>query len=445
MKTLGLRGRLTLFVVLGALVALTGLVAGFNLLLGDSLDSDADRVLEARASAALESVDVESGKIRAGESPDEAIPDSQVWIYRGSHALERAPGPPELQRLADSLAGGPRTSVDQESTDSRVLAVPVERGTTRSGTIITALSTEPYEATANKALVGSAIFAAVLLVLIAIGTQVLVGRALRPVVRMTEEAREWSESDLDHRFNAGDPHDELTTLATTFDSMLERLASALRNEQRFTAEISHELRTPLAAVIGESELALRRERSPGEYREAFAGIHRRATQLQATLDSLLLAAGSRAATGERANVNDAVGRAIDGLSALTAQNGIAVSRHGDATAEVAANGRVVERALSPLLENACRYGASAVEVEVARENGEVVVSITDDGSGVDEAEAESLFMPGRRGSAAARNGAHGAGLGLSLARRLAQALGGDVRAVAGGGGARFELRIPTAA
>jgi signal transduction histidine kinase len=67
---------------------------------------------------------------------------------------------------------------------------------------------------------------------------------------MTAEAATWSERDLDHRFKAGEPHDELTGLAATFDRMLDRLASSLRREQRFTAELSHGWRTPAATGMG---------------------------------------------------------------------------------------------------------------------------------------------------------------------------------------------------
>ena len=82
-----------------------------------------------------------------------------------------------------------------------------------------------------------------------------------PGVRMTRQAAEWSEHDLDHRFALGAPHDELTELASTLDRLLDRLAASLRHERRFSAELSHELRTPLARVLAEAELALRRDAS----------------------------------------------------------------------------------------------------------------------------------------------------------------------------------------
>src|SRR5437763_1333463 len=113
------------------------------------------------------------------------------------------------------------------------------------------------------------------LILVLVIARWLLGASLRPVVRMTRQAAEWSEHDLDHRFALGPPHDELTELSATLDGLLDRLAASLRHERRFSAELSHELRTPLTRVLAESELALRREREPHEYRQALEAIPRR--------------------------------------------------------------------------------------------------------------------------------------------------------------------------
>ena len=132
--------------------------------------------------------------------------------------------PRSVQRLANSMAGGPKTHAEDQSTDLRLFAVPVTQGATRAGTVVSAISLEPYEHSASKALTGSLIYAGVAFLLVLIATRVIVNRALRPVARMTAEAADWSEHALDHRFNVGEPRDELTQLAATFDDMLARIA-----------------------------------------------------------------------------------------------------------------------------------------------------------------------------------------------------------------------------
>ena len=115
---------------------------------------------------------------------------------------------------------------------------------------------------------------------------------------------------------------------------------------------------------------------------------------------------------------------------------------------------VIERILQPVIENACRHGHGEIRVGVTTENGDVAVTVADDGPGVPAGDRERIFEPGVRGigdaddngeagpGAGAGFGA-GAGLGLPLARRLARAAGGDVLAEPGVGG-RFTIRLPSA-
>jgi signal transduction histidine kinase len=445
MSRLSLRTRLTILVTLAAAVTLAVLTVGFNLLLRSNLDADADRVLQARASAALEGISVRHGSIRVKESPDRAAPDTQVWIYSGSRAVEHPPGPGSLQRLADSLAGGPRVHAEDPASDTRLLAVPVARAA-RIGTVVSALSLEPYEHSTSRALVGSLIFAAAALLLVVLATRLVLTRALRPVARMTAEAADWSEHDLDHRFNVGEPYDELTQLAATFDSMLARLASSLRHEQLFSAELSHELRTPLAAIATEAELALRRSRGDEEYRQALREIAARASEMEKTLGALMSAARAESLADLGTAPAEHVGeQAIAACESVARDSG--VDLHLDAPRgplRVDADADTAERILVPLIENGCRYGGSRVELRI-RPNGDFAeFLVQDDGPGLEPDEVGRVFEPGFRGSAGSSDDRSGAGLGLPLARRLARAVGGDVVADANGAGGHFRARIPLA-
>jgi signal transduction histidine kinase len=102
---------------------------------------------------------------------------------------------------------------------------------------------------------------------------------------------------------------------------------------------------------------------------------------------------------------------------------------------------VVERIVAPLIENGCRHARSAVTVTVAREGTTGVISVSDDGDGVASGDLERIFQPGVR--LAPRPDEATAGLGLALARRLADAAGGSILAHPGPGG-RFTVRLPLA-
>jgi signal transduction histidine kinase len=323
--------------------------------------------------------------------------------------------------------------------------VPITAGGRRLGTVVAAASLVPFERSARTALAGSVIFALVVLVAIVLAARWAIGAALRPVAEMTAQAERGSVSDLDRRFSTGKPYDEVTQLAATFDRLLARLSAAFRRERSFSAEVSHELRTPLAKLVGEADLALRRDRTPDEYRRALAAVRRDAAELTRTLETLLLAA--RADAGGERSVSDARDAAAAVSSALEAE----AREHGvrievdvpDVPVPVGADSAAVERLLAPLVENGCRHAERTVRVGVRRSDGEVRLLVEDDGPGVDASIRERVFEAGVRGTEADGDRI-GAGLGLALARRLARALDGDVEYEVpnGGPGARFRVKLP---
>ena len=434
-----LRGRVTLAVAAIGLLATIGLTLGFNILLRSSLDTDADRVLTARANAALAGVSVHQGRVVPREVADEAAPDAGVWIYQGTKPIERPVAPGRVQRLADQLVRANGKQAESPQEDLRLSAIPIADGGTRVGTVVVALSMEPYERSASRALAASLVFAVFMLAMLVVAARVVMGRALRPVAEMTAEAADWSEHDLEHRFDMGEPTDELTQLASTFDSMLARLAANLRHEKRLTAEISHELRTPLAAIAAEAELALRKPQGDEAYREALRSIQRRTTQLTQVLDTLLAVARGDAALERSAPANqiaeEAVAQAADG-----AQIDLRLAKD-DPVVSVGTSAGV--QILAPLIDNARRYGREQLEVRIERRGGNVRFSVADDGPGIRVEEAEEIFDPGARGSAA-HGSRDGSGLGLALSRRLASAVGGSVAAVPEASGGRLEVVLPLA-
>jgi len=208
----------------------------------------------------------------------------------------------------------------------------------------------------------------------------------------------------------------------------------MRREQRFSAELSHELRTPLSRISAEADLALRRERDSGEYRQTLEAIRRDADQLSRALETLVAAARQEGGPPRgTADAYSAVEAAIGGCGALAGDGGVeVVLERPSAPIRVGLDSDIAERILQPLVENACRYGRREVRVSLARDTNKVVYTIRDDGPGIAGHERELIFEPGARGTAAAEDG-DGAGLGLALARRLARAAeaspeGGIVRA-----------------
>ena len=228
---MGVRTRLLLAAVGAVAIALVIGVAAFNLVLMQRLSDNAVSLAHAQAEEELASLEVVDGKlvVRTGLERQEGV-SGPVWVFQDAKAIEQPRAPAKLRAAAAALAGGPeRTTRVDESI--RLYALPVRNAGVRVGTVVVGVRLEPYKETATVALVGSVAFAAVILAGVALLAHWILGKALLPVSRMTEDAAAWSEHDLDRRFDRGEPYDELTRLAATLDTLLERLrpASATSN------------------------------------------------------------------------------------------------------------------------------------------------------------------------------------------------------------------------
>jgi two-component system, OmpR family, sensor kinase len=439
---LGVKARLLVAVVCAVGIALVGAVTAFNLLLGQRLSASATALARAQADALLSSLEVEGGRVVPPDGRQQGIVSAQGWVFDGPRVLEAPRASPTETAAARSLEGGPERSLDLDE-EARLYALPVVRAGVRYGTVVSAVSLDPYEQTGRAAMIGSLILACLLLAAVTLISRWMLGRALLPVSRMTESAATWSEHDLDRRFDLGEPYDELTRLAATLDGLLERNAASLRHEQRFAAELSHELRTPLARAKAETELMLRRHRTADEYRLALEAIDRNVDEMTRTVEALMAAARQEAGlTQTTSDLREAVSTAVSSAREAAGDGKIRVALPREPV-RVRVDQDLLTRIVQPLVENALRYGRSAVEVELVRNGSVACIDVVDDGPGIGDDECDLIFEPGTRG----RAGSHrddGAGLGLALARRLARSAGGEIVVGAGAAGGRFSLRLPVA-
>ncbi|MFE3764493.1 sensor histidine kinase [Streptomyces sp. NPDC059104] len=272
-------------------------------------------------------------------------------------------------------------------------------------------------------------------------TRLAVGRALRPVRTMTDQAARWSATASEERFSGAPRPAELARLGASLDAFLDRIRAALRHEQQLTSELSHELRNPLATIVAELDWWQARPRNEHETLTAQRAIGDAARSMRTICDTLLAEAreDARGVPGTTA--------VLPVLNALADRTDPAVvpvrvtcaQEDRELTAGVPA--AVLERILSPLLDNALRYAATAVHLRAFREPGRVRIEVGDDGPGVPEDFRAHLFRPGRRADPG--DGHDGAGLGLPLARRLARSAGGEAElGEQSAGGAVFVVRLP---
>jgi signal transduction histidine kinase len=447
---MGVRDRLLLAVLLTVAVALVSMTVAFNIVLGALLESDIDDRLSALVSDTNRSLRIEGGGISlprpAGDIKELG---SQIWVFAEGRTLSSPAVDPDIEAAAKALQDQPYMFVDVPDHDVRLLGVPIvdsRDNTIRIGTIVAGLNMASYDRVETMALLGTVAFTALLLLVVGLVGQWALNAAFRPVSRMTSEAEAWSTTDLDKRFEMGEPHDEVTQLAHTLDALLDRLAASLRRERRFSAEISHQLRTPVAKIKAEAELALRRGRDAEYYQDSLRSVVRSADQMASTVETLLAAAKDTGSLARgRTDVAQLMNDVTAGVGVLANDHDVFLTTGSSPeNLSVGVGSDIAAQIILPVLENACRFAQSKAHVAVERRGKEVFFIIQDDGPGVGDGERDKIFEPGVRGSAARKGSKkpRGAGLGLSLARRLAQAASGDVELEPSDIGARFIVRLP---
>ena len=413
-------------------LAMIAVVVGIQLLLGLQAQRDIDRVLDEKAASTGTVIDQAS--TTSLTVPAEAL-EPGVVVYDSTGNPVAGSIQTGTRDAADDLA-----TTDVERTASgpgdqvRLKAVPFTTPSGEGGVLVVSQETAPYERSEFYALLatgalGLAVVAATALVALRVTRQ-----ALAPVTQMAERAADWSEHDLTHRFDLGPPTNELAALGETLDHLLDRVASAIRSEQRLTSELAHELRTPLTSIQGSADLALLHGVDDPEIRAFLLQISSSARVMGGVISTLLDIAreGSletRDSTCTVAEVMEAIVPALpEGIELQDDTRG--------STARIAAPSGLVARAVQPLVDNATRHATRQVTLHAVDGAERILLTVADDGPGVADGIRDSLFEPGVTG----HDG--GAGLGLGIAIRVARSFGADITVAGPASGSAFTVSLP---
>jgi two-component system sensor histidine kinase MprB len=262
--------------------------------------------------------------------------------------------------------------------------------------------------------------------------------AVAPVKRLTEASERVTETgDLSERIEAHG-QDELSRLASSFNTMLAALEQSTQAQRQLVADASHELRTPLTSLRTNIEVLAGEHRLPeADRKRLLTDVVGELGEMTTLIAELIQLARGDQPIAEPADVRldllaaDAVDRARRTRPNVTFTTNFEESLvHGDPA--------TIERAVSNLLDNAAKWSPAGGEVEVSVQDGQV--TIRDHGPGV--AEEDMPFIFDRFYRARSARGMPGSGLGLAIVRQVAEAHGGEVRAEAAeGGGTRISLRL----
>jgi signal transduction histidine kinase len=287
--------------------------------------------------------------------------------------------------------------------------------------------------------------------LAAIGGRWISCRALEPVTRMAQAAGNISALDLNRRLPRAGTNDELDELGATFNELLDRLQISFEKQSRFASEASHQLRTPLAAILGQLDVALRRNRTADEYRQALGAARKQASQLTRIVEMLLFLtredADASSPALDRVELRGWLGEQLQAWEQRPRGSDIRMNISSDERLWVNVHSEMLRQALDNLLDNACKYSepGSAISVSLDQIGNAVHLAVQDNGIGVAEEELPHLAEAFFRSHRARQRGTGGVGLGLAIVRRILAALGGQLQVESRhGAGSRFVIVLPTA-
>jgi heavy metal sensor kinase len=287
------------------------------------------------------------------------------------------------------------------------------------------------------------------LLLAAGGGWFLARRALRPVERMRETAHRISAEHLAERLRGSGAGDELDRLAQTLNGMLGRLDEAFNQVRRFSADASHELQTPLTILKGELEVALRAPRGPEEYRQVLRSALEEIDRIASLTDGLLLLA--RAGAGvlrmdrQPLDLADLVADVLERVKVLADSHSIHLAVGPVEHLSIRGDYARLNRLLLNLLDNGIKYTdpGGRVTLSLEGEGGWAALRVSDTGIGLSPEERDRIFQPFYRTAEAHSRGEGGHGLGLAIARSIADVHGGKIQVEsAPGQGSTFTVLLP---
>ena len=269
-----------------------------------------------------------------------------------------------------------------------------------------------------------------------------------PIGKIRRATQKLAEGEFDTRVadQVGRRGDELAQLARDFDNMAEQIESLITSQKRLSRDVSHELRSPLARLNVALEIA--KQKTNAETQPVLERIETESGRLNEMISRLLtlsqLETGARDFDKNELNLAKLVRQVAEDAAYEASARNRSVKVTAITDCRVTGSESLLQSAVENVLRNAVRYTAegSAVEIGLARNNGNAEVTVSDSGGGVPEAELANLFKPFYRVGEARDRGSGGIGLGLAIAEQAVRAHNGTISARNTGSGLEVKISLP---
>lgn len=279
------------------------------------------------------------------------------------------------------------------------------------------------------------------------GGYLLAGSALKPIGEIGNEMEALSVENLKKRVKNPGTGDEVDTLATAFNRLLDRLESAFGRERQFIGDVAHEMKTPLSTVRGSIDVALSKPRTNDEYKKVLTSLQIDTDRLSQTLTNILDLAWSQ--TDASQNLLELVslteiGRELVEIGQkLAFEKQITIHAHIEEDVFVRGKKDKLFRSLLNFTENAVKYTGKKgkITITIKKSGQEALVIVKDTGLGIPPEDLPHIFDRFYRGSKTSK--VNGSGLGLSIAHGIITSLGGHISTASTvGKGTTFHISFP---
>lgn len=259
-----------------------------------------------------------------------------------------------------------------------------------------------------------------------------VGRLLKPISNIVQQAGKITYSNMNQRLSNGNTNDEIGQLTSTFNKMLERLEISFNAQKRFVSNASHELRNPLTAINGQIDVALMKDREKDEYKKTLQLISKDIKNLKTLTNNLLELANNDEIFlqhFEEIRIDEILWNIRDEMAEQKSGYTIHINYEKPMDSEkyiiCKGDGKLLKTAFMNIIDNSCKFSDNkSVEIKITSDKTNIILFFIDKGIGMPETYLKHIFEPFYRGSNTL--GIPGNGIGLSLVQKIIKLHSGKI-------------------
>lgn len=315
----------------------------------------------------------------------------------------------------------------------RQIQVSLEKDGIVKGYIITAMSLKSTLSILSNLRNVLGVSFVVMLIGLYFTSRFIAGRSIEPIKTITETINRITKNNINERVDVPVTKDEVYVLAISFNELLERIEKTIKRERQFTSDASHELRTPLAAIRGTLEVLVRRPRNPEEYVDKIELSLKEIDRVVETLGQLFLLAKMDSSTllneDSKVSLSELVNDTLIHYSTKIEKKKLKVNLNSTLELDDLVPKYYSSLIVDTIISNAIKYGKenAVLDINIDTENSRIKCVITDQGMGIKPEDLKKVFHRFYRSNPLNHKHIEGDGLGLSIAKKSAEAIGAEIK------------------